>query len=107
MSLSRIALATALASPSLPPWPRMNPPGPSAAVRGSSVITSGVCVQTQEDPTWQLELAAEHETGFYVGTFLSGVDFVPSGADYDDGIDYEVNAYLGWNGQLSDTLTWT
>ncbi|MFA7487922.1 MAG: TorF family putative porin [Lysobacteraceae bacterium] len=105
-SLSRIALATALAFAAAPALAQDDA---SWTVSGGAWVVSdyvwrGVS-QSQEDPTWQLELATEHESGFYVGAFLSGVDFIPSGADYDDGIDYEVNAYLGWNGQLSETLT--
>ena len=69
----------------------------------SDYVWRGVS-QTQEDPTWQVEVGAEHESGFYAGAFLSGVDFTPAGADYRDGISYEVNAYLGWNQDLNDVL---
>ncbi len=70
----------------------------------SDYVWRGVS-QTQEDPTWKLELLVEHETGFYVGGEFYGVDFTPPGADFSDGIDYEGNLYLGWNRDFSDTLS--
>lgn len=104
--LSRLAAVAALAFIAVPAFAQDESPwsvsGGVWAV--SDYVWRGVS-QTQEDPTWQAELGVEHESGFYVGVFLSGVDFTPSGADWDDGIDYEVNAYLGWSGRISDTLT--
>src|SRR5690606_9422803 len=46
----------------------------------------------------QLELILEHASGFYVGAFGSNVDF----GDPDDGIDYELETYIGWAGALGD-----
>lgn len=106
LPLSRLAAAAALALFAVPAVAQEESPwsisGGVWAI--SDYVWRGVS-QTQEDPTLQAELAAEHASGFYVGALLSGVDFTPSGADWDDGIDYEVNAYIGWNGQISDTLT--
>ncbi|MCX7555558.1 TorF family putative porin [Xanthomonadaceae bacterium JHOS43] len=104
--LSRLAAAAALAIAAAPVFAQDESPwsvsGGVWAV--SDYVWRGVS-QTQEDPTWQVELGVEHKSGFYAGAFVSGVDFIPSGADWDDGIDYEVNAYLGWSQQISDTLT--
>ena len=104
--LSRLAAAAALAFVAVPAFAQDEAPwsvsGGVWAV--SDYVWRGVS-QTQEDPTWQAELGAEHESGFYAGVFLSGVDFTPTGADWDDGIDFEANAYVGWTQQISDTLT--
>lgn len=70
----------------------------------SDYVWRGVS-QTQGDPTWKLEGLAEHASGFYVGGEFYGVDFVPPGEDYDDGISYEGNLYLGWSHEFSDTLS--
>lgn len=69
----------------------------------SDYVWRGVS-QTQEDPTWKLELLVEHDSGFYLGGEFFGVDFVPPDADYDDGISYEGNVYLGWSHEFSDTV---
>lgn len=104
--LSRLAAAAALVFAAVPAFAQDDAPwSVSGGVWAVSDYAWRGVSQTQEDPTWQAELAAEHASGFYAGAFLSGVDFTPSGADWDDGIDYEVNAYIGWNGQISDTLT--
>lgn len=108
MNLSRIAAALALTAFALP----------AAAQEGSAWSINGIIgvasdytwhgvSQTQEDPTWQLEVNLEHETGFYVGGQFWGVDFVPPGEDWDDGISYEANLYLGWSRELSEFLTLT
>ncbi|HET9048306.1 MAG TPA: TorF family putative porin [Chiayiivirga sp.] len=61
--------------------------------------------QSQEDPTWKLEGLVEHASGFYVGGEFYGVDFIPPGEDYDDGISYEGNVYVGWNREFTDSLS--
>ena len=63
----------------------------------SDYVWRGVS-QTQEDPALQLEAYVEHESGFYVGAFASNVDF----GDPADGIDYELNPYVGWAGELGE-----
>lgn len=70
----------------------------------SDYVWRGVS-QSQEDPTWKLELITEHESGFYVGGEFFGVDFTPSDADYDDGISWEANLYVGWSQEFSDALS--
>lgn len=64
-------------------------------VAASDYVWRGVS-QSAGDPVLQLEGFVEHESGFYVGAFASNVDF----GDSEDGIDYEVNAYVGWAGEL-------
>ncbi|MGY1457530.1 TorF family putative porin [Luteimonas sp. A534] len=64
-------------------------------VAASDYVWRGVS-QTQEDPALQIEAMVEHQSGFYVGAFASNVDF----GDGEDGIDHEVNAYIGWAGEL-------
>lgn len=105
-SLFRIAATAVLAFAAVPALAQDESPwSVSGGVWGvSDYVWRGVS-QTQEDPTWQAELGVEHDSGFYVGAFLSGVDFTPSGADWDDGIDFEANVYIGWAQQISDTLT--
>lgn len=106
--LSRIAAALALAAVALPVAAQE---GSAWSVNGLVGVASdytwhGVS-QTQEDPTWQLEVNLEHENGFYVGGQFWGVDFVPAGEDWDDGISYESNVYVGWSRDLSEFLSLT
>lgn len=63
----------------------------------SDYVWRGVS-QTMEDPALQLDVYAAHASGFYVGGFASNVDF----GDPGDGIDYELNGYLGWAGALGE-----
>lgn len=63
----------------------------------SDYVWRGVS-QTMEDPALQLDVYAAHASGFYVGGFASNVDF----GDPDDGIDYELNGYIGWAGALGE-----
>ena len=67
-------------------------------VAASDYVWRGVS-QTMEDPALQLEAYVEHESGFYAGAFASNVDF----GDPDDGIDYELETYVGWAGALGET----
>lgn len=55
--------------------------------------------QTNEDPALQLGLNYEFEGGFYIGGWASNVDFVDG-----DGADYEVDAYIGWAGDVTDNV---
>lgn len=55
--------------------------------------------QTNEDPALQLTLDYGFDSGFYVGTFLSNVDFVEG-----DGADYEVDLYLGWGTEINENV---
>lgn len=66
----------------------------------SDYVWRGVS-QTQGDPTLQGELTLEHASGFYAGAWASGVDFTAPD-DEDDGIDYELDGYIGWAGDLGE-----
>lgn len=54
--------------------------------------------QSDENPTGQAGLTYTHDSGFYVGTWASGVDF--GGAKPD----FEVDAFIGYNTDISDTV---
>ena len=60
--------------------------------------------QSQEDPTLQGGFDWAHESGFYVGTWASGVDFVGSGPD--DGADVEWDLYLGYGASITEDWSW-
>lgn len=47
--------------------------------------------QTDESPALQGSLDVGHSNGLYAGIWASNVDF-----DEPDGIDYELNLYVGW-----------
>ncbi len=68
----------------------------------SDYVWRGVS-QSQEDPAAQAELTLSHESGFYAGAFLSTVDFTGPD-DEDDGMNTEVNLWLGYNHEFSDAL---
>ena len=61
----------------------------------SDYVWRGVS-QTSEDPALLLDLYAEHESGWYVGASAANVDF----DDPDDGMDWELEPYVGWSGDL-------
>ena len=74
-------------------------------VAGSVVATSdyvwrGVS-QTQGNPALQLDVSVTHASGFYAGAWASNVDFTAAGED-DDGIDIELDPYIGWSGALGE-----
>jgi len=78
------------------------------SVEGSLAVVSdyvwrGVS-QSQEDPAGQFELTFSHESGFYIGTWGSTVDFTGPG-DEDDGINVEVDLIVGYTHEFSDTLS--
>ena len=54
--------------------------------------------QTEEDPTVQAGFTYTTAPGIYAGVWASGVDF---GTDKPD---YEVDAMIGWNGDLSEQV---
>ena len=54
--------------------------------------------QTDEDPTGQAGLTWTHSSGFYAGTWASGVDF---GAGKPD---FEVDGFVGYNLDFSDSV---
>lgn len=68
----------------------------------SDYVWRGVS-QSNEDAAVQLDLYFEHAGGFYAGLWSSSVDF--TGADEeDDGIDIEVNPYIGYTAALTDSI---
>ncbi len=60
--------------------------------------------QTQSDMTIQGGFDWSHESGFYVGTWASGVDFVDQGPD--DGADLELDLYVGYGGSINDDFSY-
>lgn len=63
----------------------------------SDYVWRGVS-QTDEDPTGQAGVTYSHDSGFYVGTWASGVDF-GSGKP-----DFEVDGFIGYNTDFSDSV---
>ena len=63
----------------------------------SDYVWRGVS-QTDEDPTLQAGLTYAHESGFYVGTWGSGVDFGPG----DPSV--EIDGFVGYNVDFSDAV---
>lgn len=61
----------------------------------SDYIFRGIS-QTQHRPTWQMGLEAAHASGWYVGTFGSGV----SNAAYTNSSGAEIDLYGGWRGDF-------
>lgn len=97
----RAALAVILSTAALPVLAQDE--GDAAWSFGGEVVAASDYVwrgvsQTMEDPALQLEAALEHSSGFYVGAFASNVDF----GDPHDGIDYELETYVGWSGALGE-----
>lgn len=58
--------------------------------------------QTQHRPTWQITMEADHTSGFYAGTFGSGV----SNAAYTNGSGSEIDLYGGWRKNITDAVTY-
>ncbi len=103
--LSRLAAAAALAFAVAPAFAQDASWSLSGEVGvASDYVWHGVS-QSQEDPTWHLVLETAHESGFFAGGEFWGVDFVPPGEDWDDGISYEANLYLGWSFELGESVT--
>ena len=93
------ALATVLAI-ALPARAQDTADEPAWEVTGkvmaaSDYVWRGVS-QTSGDPALQLEAYLEHANGFYVGAMGSNVDYGNS----QDGINHELNLYIGWAGEL-------
>lgn len=55
--------------------------------------------QTQEDPAVQFTGSLSFDSGFYIGTFISNVDFVPG-----DGANFELDGVLGYNVDVNEWL---
>ena len=63
----------------------------------SDYVWRGVS-QTDEEPTAQAGLTWGHDSGFYAGTWASGVDFGSGDPDL------EVDAFVGYNVDFSDSV---
>jgi uncharacterized protein (TIGR02001 family) len=79
------------------------------SVGGSATVLSeyvwrGVS-QSDEDPAAQFELYLEHETGLIVGLWATSIDFT-SPDEEDDGIDYELDPYVGWAGEFGGGVSY-
>ena len=105
-SLLALALASLLPTTVLAQQaPADAEPAETWDVAGSVVATSdyvwrGVS-QTQGNPALQLDVSVTHASGFYAGAWASNVDFTAAGED-DDGIDIELDPYIGWSGALGE-----
>ncbi|HEY1075595.1 MAG TPA: TorF family putative porin [Fontimonas sp.] len=60
--------------------------------------------QTGGDPAVQGEVFVQHDSGLFAGVWATNVDFTGAG-DEDDGIDAEVDVYLGYSLALGETQT--
>lgn len=65
----------------------------------SDYVWRGV-TQTDGKPAAQLDVALTHSSGFFAGMWLSNVDF-----GEDDGVNIEVDPYIGWSGELAENGT--
>lgn len=70
----------------------------------SEYVWRGVS-QSDEDPAAQFELYVEHETGLVAGLWATTIDFTAPGEE-DDGIDYELDPYVGWVGEFGGGVSW-
>lgn len=101
LSLSSALLAS-------PAWAQDEEQGSAFAVSGglaamTDYVWRGVS-QTGGDPAVQGEVFVEHETGLFGGVWATNVDFTGPG-DEDDGINAEVDIYLGYSLGIGDTQT--
>lgn len=108
MRLTKTLLALLLCAPALPAFAQDDEAtGPISYSGGVTVLSDYVwrgVSQTQENPAVQAEFEVAHENGFYAGVWTTTVDFIPSGEE-DDGVDYELDGYIGWAADLTDTLS--
>ncbi len=106
MKSSSLCVAICLAFSALPAMAQSAQPEATWQVEGSvsalsDYVWRGVS-QTRRKPALQLEVAANHASGFYVGGFASNVDFTAVD-DENDGIRYELAPYIGWSHEFGDS----
>ena len=65
----------------------------------SDYVWRGV-TQTDGKPALMGEITVSHESGFYAGAWVGSADT----GDPESGVDHEIDAYLGWSGELSDSV---
>lgn len=96
--ISMLALATSAARARDTAWSA----GGGAWLLGE-FVWRGVS-QTQEKPALQGEAYLEHESGAFGGLWVSSIDYTAPG-EAADGIDHELDAYVGWAGDLGAERT--
>ena len=72
----------------------------SASVTGMTNYVWRGYSKSDDQPAIRFNIDYEHSLGFYVGTWVSTVDFVDEG--FDDRANVEIAPYLGWTFSLSD-----
>lgn len=81
-------------------------PATQAEVTGNVTLTSDYRVkgisQTGEDPAIQGGLDYIHDSGLFVGTWASRVDFFAAGDPWDNDESIEIDLYAGYFGLLGD-----
>ena len=65
----------------------------------SDYVWRGV-TQTDGDPALMGEITVSHDSGFYAGAWAGRADT----GDAESGIDHEIDVYLGWAGDLTETV---
>ncbi|MBU0499275.1 MAG: TorF family putative porin [Gammaproteobacteria bacterium] len=63
--------------------------------------------QTDSDPAIQGGLDLTHESGFFAGVWGSNVESDPAALINYNGANVELDAYLGWTGEIADKTTVT
>ncbi|MCF1185032.1 TorF family putative porin [Marichromatium gracile] len=97
--IGAILTATAL-SAALMPWQGASAEGPHSVSANIGVVSNYIWrgqSQTDDQAAVQGGLDYAHESGFYAGTWASNVDF-------GDNTSYELDAYLGFAGNITDEL---
>lgn len=100
MKLGGMCVAICLLLTPIPAMAQLAGSGPAWQVEGSvsalsDYVWRGVS-QTRGKPALQLEVAANHTSGFHIGAAASNVDFTAVD-DEDDGIRYELAPYIAWS----------
>jgi uncharacterized protein (TIGR02001 family) len=95
------ALLAALSAPAFAQDAEEEPSGPFSYNIGvfSDYAFRGVS-QTNEGPAVQGGIDFTHDSGFHAGVWASNVDYVDG-----DGANYEVDYYIGWAHNFSDTIS--
>ncbi|UWX03704.1 hypothetical protein H1235_13065 [Pseudoxanthomonas sp. NC8] len=103
MKIAKLSLAAALVLSALPfaasaqEAEEESSPFTWSIAAVSDYVWRGVS-QSDEDPTGQAGVTYSHDSGFYVGTWASGVDF-GSGKP-----DFEVDGFIGYNTDFSESV---
>jgi len=80
----------------------------AAEISGNVTLTTDYVFrgisQTDESPALQGGLDLGFDSGFYVGTWASSVDFDTNGSGYDGSL--ELDLYVGYGGEISEDLSY-